>query len=46
MTPLFVGTRKELCGYLKCSRTSLWRRMKERPECFRVLGRTIFLLTL
>ncbi len=39
-TPLFVGSIAEVCGFLRCSRTTLWRRMKDRPECFRRLGRT------
>lgn len=38
--PLFVGSIAEVCEYLRCSRTTLWRRMKDRPECFRRLGRT------
>lgn len=46
MTPIFAGTTAEMCTYLNCSRTTLWRMMKQRPECFKKLGKTIFLITL
>lgn len=46
--PLIVGTVADVCHYLgDISRTTLWRRMKDRPECFRRLGkRTIALISL
>lgn len=39
--PLFIGSVAEVASYLKCSRTTVWRRMKDRPDCFRRLGKSI-----
>lgn len=39
--PLFIGSRAEVATYLGCSETTVWRRMNDRPECFRRLGKSV-----
>lgn len=39
--PLFIGSVAEVAAWLHCHRSTLWRRMNDRPECFRRLGRSI-----
>ena len=39
--PLYIGSVAGVAHYLGCSRTTVWRRMKDRPECFRRLGKSI-----
>lgn len=39
--PLYIGSVNGVAHYLGCSRTTVWRRMKDRPDCFRRLSRSI-----
>lgn len=41
---LASGTVADICAFLHCSRTTLWRRMKENPECFRKFRTRIVLI--
>lgn len=40
------GTQKDICDYLHCSRSTLWRRMKDNPERFVRIGRSQILLVI
>ena len=40
------GTPKDICDYLNCSRSTLWRRMKDNPERFIRLGKSQILLVI
>lgn len=46
LSPMFVGNVSELCAFLRTSRSTLYRWLKDNPEKYRRVGRTIFLLTL
>lgn len=39
--PLYIGSVNGVAHYLGCSRTTVWRRMNDRPECFRRLGKSV-----
>lgn len=41
---LASGTVADICAFLHCSRTTLWRRMKENPENFRKFRTRIVLI--
>jgi hypothetical protein len=40
------GKLKEIADYLDCSRSTLWRRMKDNPERFIRIGRSQVLLVI
>ena len=40
------GKVQDICDYLNCCRTTLWRRMKDNPENFIRLGRSQILLVI
>ena len=40
------GSVQDICDYLKCSRSTLWRRMKDNPERFVRIGRSQVLLVI
>lgn len=42
--PLYIGSVNGVAHYLGCSRTTVWRRMKDRPDCFRRLSRSIIVV--
>ena len=40
------GTFKDICQYLHCSQTTLWRRMKDHPDHFVRIGYSQLLLVI